>query len=175
MRFFTFSGFALALSGAMLSGCAGNSAVTSTPSVDGTASHVSMARSQGARPVLGSTNARPDSSCPYSGGCFVVLAGSPLTAEWCISSTGNCSSGLVGVWNWTATVTNVKTGKVSKPGKGPVTAVWSPDPGNPSTLTISTNFKKAAKHPKIVYTVAASTCDSSIGCFSDFVVYGIEN
>jgi len=178
MRFVRPSAFLIAA--AMLSGCMGSTG--STPSAVGAMSAhqqiqtKSQEKGGGAQPVLKFTNAVPDTSCPseYTGGCYAVDAGNPVSFEWCVSSTGNCSSGLVGDFEWTATVTVVKTGKVLKPGKGAVIATWSPDPGNPSTVTIAAKAKKIGKKPKVTYSVSLSACSSSIGCFSNFVTYGIE-
>lgn len=173
MRFLKSSGLALVAVAAFLPGCMG-AGTSSTPSVSGMASHVStMSKSQGAQPVAGRTDAHPLTSCPseYTGGCYAVDASNPISFEWCVSSSGDCSSGLVGTWAWTSSTVVAKTGKTLKKSIG----VWSPDPGNPSTITISTKTKKFAKKPKVVDGVFLSTCDSSIGCFSDFVAYGIAN
>jgi hypothetical protein len=165
------------LTALLLSGCGGSSAGGPAPLNGALASRVQTAAlEREARPVAGRSDAAPAASCPYSGGCYAVDKGNPVTFQWCISTTGNCTSGLDGNWTWTAVVTDIKTGKVIKPGKGPVSAVWSPDPGNPSTLTVSTDFKHLHEHPKVLYSVTLSTCEvSGSQCFPDFVVYGIEN
>ena len=135
----------------------------------------SVAASRNGLFLIGRTGAQPAASCPseYTA-CFAVDSAHPVSEEFCISDSGDCSSGLDGTWDWTAVVTVVKTGKILKSGKGPVTAVWSRDPGNPSTITISTDIKKLHKHPAVKWAVTLSTCNSSM-CFSDFVTYGIEN
>jgi hypothetical protein len=117
---------------------------------------------------------RPNLSCPsqYSGGCVTPTASSPAQFEWCVSTSGNCSSGLVGTFDWTSSITLAKNGKAYKGKK--FSSTWSPDPGNPSVLTISAKRKKA-KGTKVVYADSQTTCSSSYGCFSDFVVYGITN
>jgi hypothetical protein len=123
----------------------------------------------GLRPILEYTNASPMVSCSSEfTSCFEIKYGSPYQAEWCISDSGNCSSGLVGLPQWTATVTNPKTGK---PEKG-LTAVWNPDPGNPSTLTITNHRKHCSNPNKIKWVVTLSECDSS-GC-NYFGVYGVK-
>jgi hypothetical protein len=181
MQFLKSSGLALVAAVAFLPGCMGGG-TASTPSVSGmSAMHQtgqqqtqSIQREQaGLKPVLAHTDAVPDTSCSseYTGGCYAVDAANPISFEWCVSSSGDCSSGLVGTWEWTSTTVVVKTGKTLKKSIG----VWSPDPGNPSTITISTKNKNFAKKPKVVDGVYLSTCSSSIGCFSDFAAYGIAN
>jgi|HubBroStandDraft_1064217.scaffolds.fasta_scaffold187334_2 hypothetical protein len=124
-------------------------------------------------PVLILVHARRMSppSCPSEfSGCISITAASPYTAEWCISSTGNCSSGLVSSATWTATNFKVKNGKTVKNTKA-FSSVWSPNPGNPSNLTVSTD--KAQAKGKVKYGLALSVCYSG-GCFSDFWIVGFQ-
>ncbi len=117
---------------------------------------------------------RPNLNCPsqYSGGCVSPTASSPAQFEWCVSTSGNCSSGLVGSFDWTSALTNAKTGKAYK--KKAFKSTWSPDPGNPSVLTISAR-RTRARGTKVLLADAQTACSSSYGCFTDFVVYGITN
>jgi hypothetical protein len=119
----------------------------------------------------GSHGPRSASCSHETASCLSPTRNSPFVAEWCISSSGNCSSGLVGNWNWTATVTKVGRGK----GYKRVKASWSPDPGNPSVITISDSRRKA-KGKKTIANVTLSTCNTSSGsCFSNFAIYCITN
>lgn len=156
----------------MLTSCSGTDGSSPAP-LGRTAAQVGTKSQElgGLRPVLVALDARPMASCSSAyTECFQISKGDPYTAEWCISDSGNCSSGLAGTPDWTATVTNPKTGK---PEKG-LTAVWSPDPGNPSTLTI-TNHRKHCKNPnEVKWVVTLSECDGSLGCNYDFVVFGVE-
>ena len=155
---------------AILAGCMGGLNSGSVPATGGTSAMSSISHSGGVGPALKSQTVTPDTTCPSTYyACALTDASTPYYAEWCVSNTGNCSSGLVGTWTWSAAVTNVKNGKPAK--KNP-SAVWSPDPGNPSTLTISSKNKKIGKHPKIRFAVALTACSSSYGCFSNFATYG---
>jgi hypothetical protein len=121
------------------------------------------------RPATQMLHGIPNTSCPseFTGGCFAITASSPFEAEWCVSSTGDCSSGLTGPVTWTADAFKAKSGKATKA----IGAVWSPNPGNPSTITVTT--KKTKSKPKVKYGVALSGCYTG-GCFTDFVVYGFS-
>src|SRR5271165_2766169 len=141
MRFLK-STLPLLAAAALLAGCMGG-VNSSTPTVSGMSSHtqtMSQIQGGGLHPALkGSSGVTHDTTCP-SGfyACALTDASTPYQAEWCVSSSGNCSSGLVGTWTWSAPVTNLKNGKPAK--KNPK-AVWSPNPGNPSVLTISSKNK----------------------------------
>jgi hypothetical protein len=174
MRFSQLTGLTMVAAMTFLAGCSGSGNVGSgiTPSGAGAQSHASSQALGGARPYLKITNATPfkGSGCgsQYTGGCYQIDASDPAVFEWCVSSSGNCSSGLIGDVSWTVDVTNPK-GKSVKLGKK-IDAVWSPNPGNPSDMTISTHSTK--DNPKVKYAVSLSGCYTS-GCFTDFVVYGI--
>jgi hypothetical protein len=124
-------------------------------------------------PTSVSNGVRPMTTCPsvFTGGCFEVAISSPISFEWCVSTSGNCSTGLVGVWTWTATNTTYPKGKPAKPKK--FQGTWSPNPGNPSVLTLHVSKGKNSKG-KIKFANSNTTCSSTYGCFSDFVVYGIS-
>jgi hypothetical protein len=109
-------------------------------------------------------------SCPseFTGGCYSIDSSSPFEAEWCVSDSGNCSSGLVSSVSWTADAFKAKNGKPAKKG---FSASWSPNPGNPSIFTASTT--KAKAKGKVKYGAALSGCYTG-GCFTDFVVYGFQ-
>jgi len=115
---------------------------------------------------------RPELTCPptYTG-CASITRSTPYSATFCISTSGSCTNGLVGSWDWTAVVSKVGRGNQYKR----VHASWSPDPGNPSTITITYN-KKRSKGTKIIASVTLSTCEVTDGtCFSDFAVIGVTN
>ena len=178
MTLFGLRSRAFVAAAAVLSGCGSGGTGSAAPALDGQSVVSASAVAPAARPVFASSNAHPLTSCPsqYTGGCFLVDAANPISFEWCVSQSGNCSSGLIANWTWSAVVTDVKTGKVLSPGKGAVTAVWNPNPDNPSTLTITTKFKKLSKKPVVKYSVANSTCEiSEPTCYDDFVIYGIAN
>jgi hypothetical protein len=81
--------------------------------------------------------ARHDTTCPTAYvQCLAVAPGSSAEAEWCISDSGNCTSGLYAgkiVW---------KAGKVG-PGKH-LKAKFAPGKGNPSDLTVTASSKAAS-------------------------------
>ena len=106
-------------------------------------------------------------------GCIPVSASQPVSGTYCISSSGNCSSGLVGTWTWTQVTTNIKTGKIIG-GKHPnPDAYWTPVTGNPSTLTVTSKNTTLKKKCKPKFDVTLSTCSSSSYCFSDFATLPI--
>lgn len=133
--------------------------------------HAGAAAPQRYHIVAGWGGAHANVTCPpqYTE-CLSISRGNPSSTPFCISSAGNCSSGLVGIWDWTAVVAKVRGQDYKK-----ISAVWSPDPGNPSTITISTT-KRHSRHTRIVATVTLSTCEVTSGsCFSDFAVVAIYN
>jgi hypothetical protein len=111
-------------------------------------------------------------SCPseFTGGCYSITSASPFEAEWCVSDSGNCTSGLVSSVSWTSANFLAKNGKAKK-NSGKFSSVWSPNPGNPSTITVSTS--KAKAKGKVKYGVSLSGCYSA-GCFTDFETYGFQ-
>jgi hypothetical protein len=75
---------------------------------------------------------RNTTSCPSSEYvvCYDLASPSTFTEEWCLSTSGNCTSGLLpGKWKWknTTKVLVIKTGKPTKD----ITSKWSPKKGNP--------------------------------------------
>jgi len=107
------------------------------------------------------------------GSCVPVSASQPFSSEYCISNSGNCSSGLVGTWTWTQVTQNIKTGKIVG-GKHPnPDAYWTPVTGNPSTLTITSKNTKLKKKCVPKFTVTLTACSSSYGCFSNFAQYDV--
>jgi hypothetical protein len=110
----------------------------------------------------------PNFTCPPSYfACVRPTRSSPFTAEWC---PGSCS--IIGAdWAWTATVNKIGSGDSYER----VHAMWYPNPGNPSTLTIS-DRRKRTKGTRLIASVTNSVCQISTGsCFSNFVVYGVTN
>ena len=93
-------------------------------------------------------------SCPSSKyfTCLTLYKGSN-TLEICISSSGNCTSGLVGNYTWTGTIVKAKSGKKYKK----IKVAWSPNPGNPSVNTLTVKKIKNS-HGKIVYAEDIQAC-----------------
>jgi hypothetical protein len=115
--------------------------------------------------------ALPNFTCPPSYfGCTSPTKSSPFTATWCVSKTGNCSQLLPWYW-WSATVKRIGVGHSYRR----IRATWNPNPGNPSTLTISDD-RKTAKDTKLIAAVLLTTCNIKTGaCYADFVTYGVLN
>jgi len=115
---------------------------------------------------------RPEFTCPVSYYfCVTPVRRMPYTDVWCFSSSGNCGSGLYGVYEWSAVVSRVGRSRSYKR----VRATWSPDPANPSTLTVADN-RRAAKGTKVIASVSLTSCSVSTGsCFSDFDTIGVTN
>ena len=176
MRFLQPTSLAAVAAVAILAGCSGGG-TGSTPLVGSMASHSSqtMSKSKGGnfQPQVIVKTATPAVSCPSSYyACYSVDADNPFVAEWCISDSGDCSSGLVPYASWSVVTTTIKTGKVLKKSKT-FSASWSPDPGNPSILTVTDTAKKIGKKAPIKYATSLSGCYTS-GCFTDFVTYGFQ-
>ncbi len=79
------------------------------------------------------------SGCPTSKyvTCIDITKSGGGSLGLCISTSGNCSSGLVGEWTWTTKVVTLS----GKSAKRKIHNKWSPNPGNPSTDT----FKEVRK------------------------------
>ena len=113
---------------------------------------------------LVATGGLHNTSCPSSKyfTCLTIYKGSNQI-EICISSSGNCTSGLVGNWTWSGKIIHVKTGKKDKKFK----VKFSPNPGNPTVNTIKVNTIKDS-HGKIKYAEDITACPygSSGSCIS---------
>ncbi len=113
---------------------------------------------------------RTNYKCPTGLVCLSITAKTPIVQEWCVSEYGNCSSGLIGTFDWTAPITILRNTKKAHE----ISDGWAPNPGNPSTITISTTAAKAAATAVLV-SIELSACSSTYGCFSNFEGIGITN
>ncbi len=139
-----------------LSACSGGS--QAIPGGSQTAS--SMGRHQGQPQIVPKTITHD--SCNYSTyyECVTVTKKTPFTQEWCISTNGSCGSPCCGTdWTWTLPITTLK-GKAFKK----LHSAWAPDPGNPSTLTISEKKKVKKSHGKVKYEGNLTACSPTYGC-----------
>ena len=120
---FLFASTALAAS-LLLSGCSSGS----SQAIPGGSQSVAMGHHA---PHMVPVVAGNPSSCPSSKYilCIDITKASGGSFGLCISTSGNCSSGLVGDWNWSTTVTTLK----GKNAKKKIHNSWDPNPGNPST------------------------------------------
>lgn len=101
-------------------------------------------------------------SCNYSkyDECVTVTKSTPFTQEWCISTNGSCNTPCCGTdWTWSLPIVTVK-GKAFKK----MVSSWDPNPGNPSTLTISEKKKVKNSHGKVKYEGSLSGCSPTYGC-----------
>ncbi len=81
----------------------------------------------------------------------------------CLSTSGNCTSGLVGDWNWTTTVTNLKGKNEDKK----ISNSWDPNPGNPSTDTFKVHGKlRPSKQVKYIANITACEVTNPSSCVS---------
>ena len=113
---------------------------------------------------------RPDFKCPPSiGECISITAGNPFTAEFCVTSGGSCTSGLIGIWDWTVAIQRLDDSKKAMELRG----VWAPDPANPSVVTVSTSAT-TAKRTKVIAVVTLATCSSNYGSYA-LERFGITN
>jgi hypothetical protein len=102
-------------------------------------------------------------SCPSSKyfTCLTLYKGSN-SIEICISTSGNCTSGLSGEYTWSQTIIKVKSGKKYKK----IKASWSPNPGNPSTNTLIVKKIKNSGG-KVIYAEDIQACGYPSGsCIS---------
>ncbi len=138
----------------LLSACSGGSG--SLPTGSQTAS--SMGHQNNLK-IISMTPVRQ--SCNYSAyyECVTVSKATPFTQEWCISSTGSCGSVFPGTWTWSTTITTTKGKKYKK-----LAASYDPNPGNPSTLTISEKKKVKSSKGKIKYEGSLQACSNTYGC-----------
>ena len=139
-----------------LSACSGGG--SAVPS--GSQSVSSMAKSGGPHlTVVG--NVKNTGTCP-SGFilCVTISKASPATVELCISyTTGTCP--YPGVWAWATQGQKVNGAPYKK-----LASSASPNPGNPTYISISEKKKIKKSHGKYKYQVAISACNSSSQCLS---------
>ena len=97
--------------------------------------------------------AHHDASCPSSYITCLTLYPGNNTLGICISTSGNCTTGLVGEWNWADTIVTLKGKKYKK-----FKESWSPNPGNPSTQTIVVKKVKNT-HGKVKWVDEINACE----------------
>ena len=147
---FLFASTALAAS-LLLSGCSSGS----SQAIPGGSQSVAMGHHA---PHMVPVVAGNPSSCPSSKYilCIDITKASGGSFGLCISTSGNCSSGLVGDWNWSTTVTTLK----GKNAKKKIHNSWDPNPGNPSTNTFTEVKKiKKSKHGTVKYVANVTACE----------------
>ncbi len=107
---------------------------------------------------------RPPASCPSAYvTCIDVSKKKGGSVGICISTSGNCTSGLVGDWNWSTSVTNLNGKNENKKIKNS----WSPNPGNPSTDTFKVKGKlKPSKNVKYIANISACEVTNPSSCVS---------
>ena len=116
--------------------------------------------------ILG-LGAKRNTSCPsefYE--CVEISKASPASQEWCIiySGTSDCTDLYPGTWTWSALTVKAKNGKKTKK----IKASFSPNPGNPTTLEISTKAKKG--NGKVKYAVEMEVCNSASSCLGPILI-----
>jgi hypothetical protein len=115
-------------------------------------------------PMLQLKGAIADASCPSSFyECVTVSKASPLQQQWCIvySGTSDCSDLFPGTWTWAAPVSKDHHKKHKK---GKVISKFSPNPGNPTELTISLKGKVKKTGGKVGYVASLTACNSANSC-----------
>jgi hypothetical protein len=140
-----------------LSACSGGS--PAVPS--GSQSASQMGRQTGLRLVLVNPT-KNDASCgsPFFECTDLTKSGTQLGI--CISSVGNCSDPAPGVWTWSGGTYVTATNAPYKHIKGS----YSPNPGNPITLTLTEKGKVHKSHGKFNYYWALSACNSATTCIT---------
>ena len=100
-------------------------------------------------------------SCPSTYFTCLTLYKGSNQIEICISTSGNCTSGLVGTWDWTDVVVKVKNGKKYKK----IKTSWSPNPGNPTVNTLKVKKIKNS-NGKVIYAENLTACESTSYCIT---------
>jgi hypothetical protein len=129
-------------------------------------SQSSMGRHAGA-PMIQLAGAKPNTSCPSSYyECVTVSKTSPVQQQWCIvySGTSDCSDLYPGTWTWSAPVTKAHHRR------GKVVAKFSPNPGNPTELTISIKRHLRSSNGKIARVASLEACNSSNSCVGPLLI-----
>jgi hypothetical protein len=150
----------------VLSACSGSSSIPT-----GSQSVAPMSRHAGT-PMLSAVGAKHDTSCPsafYE--CFEISKTSPATQEWCIiySGTSDCTDLYPGTWTWASANYKVKKGAPTSKKDKKISSSFSPNPGNPTDLTISTKSGKSSKG-KITGAVELSVCNSASSCLGPIYI-----
>lgn len=102
----------------------------------------------------------PLAQCPTSKyiGCISLAKGHPVKYTICITSTGTCSSGSFPKQKWASKITTVK----GKPFKG-IGGTFKPNPGNPTTGTVTAKVKLKNSDGKVAFVQAVKACPSKGG------------
>ncbi|HYL27348.1 MAG TPA: hypothetical protein VEW74_05895 [Candidatus Nitrosotalea sp.] len=105
-------------------------------------------------PQLVAPGAKHNASCPSA--FFVCDTLYPGTTQQgiCISTSGNCTTGLVGSWNFTGVIETYPKGKKYKK----IKVAYSPNPGNPTTV-IFTAKKVKNTHGKVKWQNILNACE----------------
>jgi hypothetical protein len=93
--------------------------------------------------------------------CATVSKKTPAQIEICVQyTTGTCP--YPGVWTWSGQVQVTKTGAPF----GKITQSASPNPGNPTYITIKEKKKVKKSHGKYKYQDVIEACNSASSCLS---------
>jgi hypothetical protein len=155
--------FTLFLTASVLAASIGLSACSSggSQSVPGGSQQTSpMAKTGGPHlVVLGGKSA---AGCPSTYiTCVTISKASPAQVSICVQyTTGYCP--YPGVWTWASQVVVVKSGKPYKK----IIEKISPNPGNPTYITISEKKKVKKSKGKYKYADNVEVCNSSSQCLS---------
>ncbi|MGA8097429.1 MAG: hypothetical protein WB810_02090 [Candidatus Cybelea sp.] len=104
-----------------------------------------------------------NASCPSSYyECVTVSKSSPLQQQWCIvySGTSDCSDLYPGTWTWAAPVSKARHHHK----KGKVVSKFSPNPGNPTELTLSIKGRLRSSHGNVARVANLTACNSADSC-----------
>jgi hypothetical protein len=141
------------LAAALLAACSG---AGSSSAIPGGNSVVPMGQSHGGYRVV--TEMQQNTSCPSSYvACYTLTPGSPFSDEWCISNTGNCTSGLYnGTVKWTIATKpyKVSTGKRARR----IKAGFNPKIGNPSDNIVTAKAKVKSTNGAVGYALGWEAC-----------------
>jgi hypothetical protein len=140
----------LLAAGFALSGC---STSGSSQAIPGGSSVAPMGHPAAHFVVVG---AKHDTSCPSQYMFCVTLKKGKTTQEICYSSSGNCTSGIIGDWTWKSTIVNPKNGKKYRK----IKAKFDPNPGNPVDI-IYVVKKIKNTHGKVKWAQDIQICNVS--------------
>ncbi|MGC1381426.1 MAG: hypothetical protein WA814_10450 [Candidatus Baltobacteraceae bacterium] len=141
--------------GLLLSACSSGG---SSQAIPGGSQSVGAPMGQHAPHIVAVNPGQQTSGCPSSKYllCIDINKASGGSFGLCISTSGNCSSGLVGEWTWATKVTTLK----GKSAKKKIHNSWDPNPGNPSTNSFTEVKKvKPSKNGSVKYVANVNACE----------------
>lgn len=107
--------------------------------------------------------------------CAEISFDTPYYEEWCISSTGSCSTLSPGTWGWlNGDAVKLKKGQPTSKSYKKIVGSYNPNPGNPTDLTIAEKKHVKSSKGKLKYAFELEACNSSSDCASGYIGLSTE-